>query len=65
MRCVCCNVILTPFESTIRSAKDNDFTDMCEKCLSLTDIKFLTREDLRDDFGTEIANYEDKEFFND
>lgn len=61
MRCSCCNVILSPFESTMRSAADNEFLDMCEKCLSFTDIKTLTREDLREEVGTEIANYIDTE----
>lgn len=45
----------------MRSAADNEFLDMCEKCLSFTDIKTLTREDLREEVGTEIANYIDTE----
>jgi hypothetical protein len=57
MRCTCCNVILTPFESTIRAVSDNNFLDMCEKCLGLTDIKTITREDLREELGTDVANY--------
>jgi len=61
MRCSCCNVILTPFESTIRSAKDNEFIDVCEKCLTFIDVKYITREDLRGELGTEVANYIDNE----
>jgi hypothetical protein len=30
MRCTCCNVILTPFEATIKKVADNSFLDMCE-----------------------------------
>ena len=60
MRCKCCNVILTPFESTIRSAQDNEFIDMCSECLSYIedDVNVLVREDLRD-VGTDIAIYDD------
>jgi hypothetical protein len=52
---------LTPFESTIRSAKDNEFIDVCEKCLTFIDVKYITREDLRGELGTEVANYIDNE----
>lgn len=62
MRCVCCNAILTPFESTIRSAIDNSFTDTCERCLKFSDVQVLTREDLRREVGIDIANYEGIEF---
>jgi hypothetical protein len=61
MRCICCNVILTPFESTVRSATDNNFMDTCERCLKFTDVQVLTREDLRREVGIEIANYIDTE----
>ena len=61
MRCSCCNVTLTPFESTIRRVSNNDFMDICEKCLSTIedDVKVLTREDLRTKVGTDVANYID------
>jgi hypothetical protein len=61
MRCICCNVILTPFESTVRSAADNTFIDTCERCLKFSDVQVLTREDLRREVGIEIANYIDTE----
>lgn len=63
MRCSCCNVTLTPFESTIRRVSNNDFMDICEKCLSTIedDVKVLTREDLRTEVGTDVANYIDYE----
>jgi len=61
MRCQCCNVILTPFEATIKRVSDNSFIDMCEKCFSYIadDVKVLTREDLREEVGTDVANYID------
>ena len=61
MRCSCCNVMLTEFESTIRKVSTNEFIDMCEKCLSTIedDVKVMTREDLRTEVGTDVANYID------
>ena len=61
MRCSCCNVMLSPFECTMRKASTNDFIDMCEKCLSFIDddVKVITREDLRSEVGTDVANYID------
>ena len=66
MRCICCNVMLTPFESTTRNVSTNDFIDMCEGCLSFIsdDVKTLTREDLRQEVGTDVANYIDGIDFN-
>lgn len=61
MRCSCCNVMLTEFESTIRKVSTNEFIDTCEKCLSTIedDVKVMTREDLRTEVGTDVANYID------
>ena len=61
MRCTACNVILTPFEATMRGVTDNSYIDMCEKCFSYIsdDVKVLTREDLREEVGTDIADYID------
>jgi hypothetical protein len=63
MRCQCCNVILTPFEATIKKVSDNSFLDMCEKCFSYVadEVKVLTREDLREEVGIDVANYIDTE----
>lgn len=60
MRCICCNVILTPFESTVRSAADNSFMDTCDKCLKFADVQTITREDLRREIGIDFANYIDE-----
>lgn len=59
MRCTACNVLLTPFEATIKKVSDNSFLDMCETCFSYIsdDVKVLTREDLREEVGIDIANY--------
>jgi len=53
--------MLTEFESTIRKVSTNEFIDMCEKCLSTIedDVKVMTREDLRTEVGTDVANYID------
>ena len=61
MRCSCCNVMLTDFETTMRRASNSEFIDMCEKCLSTIedDVKVITREDLRTEVGTDVANYID------
>ena len=63
MRCQCYNVILTPFEATIKKVSDNSFLDMCEKCFSYVadEVKVLTREDLREEVGIDVANYLDTE----
>ena len=63
MRCTCCNVILTPFEATIKKVADNSFLDMCESCFRYIsdEVKVLTREDLRSEVGTDVANYIDYE----
>ena len=63
MRCQCCNVILTPYESTMRKVSDNSFLDVCERCYTFMsdDVKVLTREDLHEEVGMDIANYIDTE----
>jgi len=63
MRCQCCNVILTPYESTMRKVSDNSFLDVCERCYSFMsdDVKVLTREDLHEETGMDVANYIDTE----
>jgi hypothetical protein len=56
-------VILTPFEATIKKVTDNSFLDMCESCFSYisVEVKVLTREELRSEVGTDVANYIDLE----
>ena len=45
----------------MRKASTNDFIAMCETCLSFIDddVKVITREDLRSEVGTDVANYID------
>ena len=54
-RCCCCNEALTDSESTRRSAKTNEFMDMCDHCLLLDpdDFLVLEREDLKTDIYTD------------
>jgi hypothetical protein len=67
MRCIACNVILTPFEATMKKISDSSFLDMCENCLSYIadDVKVLTREDLREEVGMDVANYIETKEIND
>jgi hypothetical protein len=57
MRCICCSVMLTPFESTMRTVNTNKYVDMCEKCYSYveSDLPVFVREDLRTEVGMDIA----------
>ena len=43
----------------MKRVSDNQFVDMCEKCFSYIsdEVKVLTREDLREEVGTDVANY--------
>lgn len=53
MRCSCCNVVLTDFESTRKTTK-GVYLDMCNSCLNSAPEDFegelIEREDLRHDF---------------
>jgi len=62
-RCDCCNVILTPFELTMKSVNTNRYLMMCQKCYSYVsdDIKVTVRDDLEEDDGTVLADYIDIE----
>lgn len=42
MRCLSCNVILSDKESTRRGALSNEFIDLCDSCLSNTEIETYT-----------------------
>ena len=57
MRCICCNVMLTSFESTMREVNSNRYVDMCELCYSYIkdDVPVFVREDLRSETGMDIA----------
>lgn len=58
MRCICCDVALSDYESTLKSSVTSQYLDMCLKCLSFTkegalytDNKTHETED-----GTVLAN---------
>jgi len=48
MRCLSCNVLLTDFEATRRSAETDEFLDLCNHCYSYirSDVKAVERPDL-------------------
>lgn len=48
MRCLSCNVILTEFESTRKSAVTEEYLDLCNDCYSTIrdQVKALERFDL-------------------
>lgn len=70
MRCSCCNVVLTPYESTLRNSTTNEFTDVCLKCHGFmeNDVNVVGRLDLIEEVGTDIAvsidyiDYKDTEY---
>lgn len=41
MRCSCCNRNLSDYESTLRSAKTNEYLDTCRSCLKDLGIETL------------------------
>lgn len=46
MRCDCCNRNLSDYESTLRHAVTNEFTNTCLKCLDGLEIPTRGRPDL-------------------
>ena len=55
MKCLCCDVILSPYESTRRHAMTNEFMDMCKRCMrDMPNIPVKDRRDLvnSDDIDT-------------
>jgi len=57
MRCNCCNVVLTPQESTRKFTVSGDYVDMCNKCLRTIDddVQYSegNGEDTGDDYDKE------------
>jgi hypothetical protein len=48
MRCLACNVALSDFEATRKSAASGDFLDLCNSCLYYAeDIDTIDRIDLK------------------
>ena len=48
MRCVSCDVLLTDFEATRKSAETDEFLDLCNHCYSFIrdEVKAIERHDL-------------------
>jgi hypothetical protein len=46
MRCISCDSLLTQYESCRKSAKTNDFLDLCSRCLGEVDGEIVTIERL-------------------
>ena len=48
MRCICCNALLTDYESTRKSVNTNEYIDMCNRCYKTVkdDILCRDRQDL-------------------
>ena len=64
MRCTCCNRNLSDYESTLRRADNNEFVDICLKCLKDIPIATVGREDLNPFEGvddSEVVFEEDSE----
>ena len=55
MRCYCCNVILTPQEST-RKFTSGDFVDMCNKCFGTIEEDVEYEESDLEDVDDEEEN---------
>jgi len=47
MRCICCDKMLSPYESTKRHALTNEFMDMCNRCMKdMPNVPVKYRRDL-------------------
>lgn len=46
MRCICCNELLTDYESTRKSLNTNEFIDMCNNCYRTVRDDILCRDRL-------------------
>ena len=51
MRCICCDVALSDYESTRKSPETGEYLDMCNRCYKTvdTEIHAVSRPDLFDD----------------
>lgn len=57
MRCICCDKMLSPYESTKRHALTNEFMDMCNRCMKdMPNVPVKDRRDLinSDDLDNEV-----------
>lgn len=63
MRCLACNVALSDFEATRKSAVSGSFLDLCNGCCSHTteDIDTIDRIDLKSESDFEPGVYENEQ----
>lgn len=59
MHCVCCDKMLTDFESTRFDPKTRDYLDMCNKCYAASELPELIFVSEREDLIT-IEEMEDE-----
>ena len=59
-RCNCCNVILSPYELTLKNTSTNLFVDVCLKCHSFMsdDVNVVGNLELLEEVGMDIAIYD-------
>lgn len=58
MRCDCCNVILTPYELSIKSAESGEYLMMCGVCLKTIkgEVQITANKSLEHEDGTVFAD---------
>ena len=58
MRCYCCDVVLSDFEATRRSALTGGFLDVCNGCFKhiADDVCAIERADLRHESDEDYEN---------
>ncbi len=63
MRCLACNVALSDFEATRKSAASGDFLDLCNNCYHHTaeDIDTIDRIDLKSESDYESIGDDDEQ----
>ena len=59
MKCRCCDVLLTDIEATRRKYGTQEYVDMCNKCLFISDIPKIIPIVEREDFTTEECTNEE------
>ena len=59
MRCDCCNVVLTPYEISMRSVMTGQFGNICRKCYSYIqdDVVLVGDNTLAHEDGIDLALY--------
>ena len=63
MRCICCNVALSDYESTRKSVVTNEYLDMCNKCFKTIkeDVLCKDRADLLN--STDLSEIDEEDIY--